>query len=149
MTASDRLTYVLNHYSEDGASHFAHVLGLIQELAKQGVSVRLIIEKGDRPRQLDDRVEVVVLKPSSRAARLVNLYREVKRSQRLGYDTVFVRIAVWSALVSILATRGGRGRVFFWQSGTTIEFDGGSAPQYLGAWFGNFVTRLSRVPNRC
>lgn len=119
-----RLVYVLNSYSPTDSSHFAHVRSLLNELAGQGVSVRLIVEKGEVPDGLHHRVAAEALpRRASAVVRMLDLVRAVRRAQAEGFRTVFVRISAWSALACILACAGARGRVFYWQSGTTIEFD--------------------------
>lgn len=119
-----RLVYVLNTYSATDSSHFAHVRGLLNELAAQGLDLRLIVEKGEVPDGLHSRVDGESLPARhSPLMRMLDLVRAVRRAQAEGYRTVFVRISAWSALACIVASLGSRGRVFYWQSGTTIEFD--------------------------
>jgi glycosyltransferase involved in cell wall biosynthesis len=123
-TAGPKLVYLMNHFSRTGSSHFAHVLGLLDELGQLRVRVRLIIEKGELPTGLHENVEAVLL-PESRTVgmRMRKLHGQLASARQDGFRTVFVRITPWAALVAILAMRGRRGRVFFWQSGTTIELD--------------------------
>ena len=40
-----KLIYILNQYSNKEGSHFFHVLHLLEEMAKNGVEITLVIEK--------------------------------------------------------------------------------------------------------
>lgn len=124
MTAMPGLLYVLNHYSAASAGHFGHVIPLLNELSRQGVRIRLLIEKGDgRPDALEEGIDCVVLSPSSAVTRMLGVARSCRRASREGYQRVFVRISLWTAVVALLSTRGTQTRVAFWLSGTTLGFD--------------------------
>lgn len=124
MTVTPGLLYVLNHYTAASASHFGHVIPLLNELNRQGVRIRLLIEKGDgRPDALEEGIDCVVLPPSSAVERMLGVARSCRRASRDGYQRVFVRISLWTAVVAVLSTRGTRSRVAFWLSGTTLGFD--------------------------
>lgn len=121
----EKLLYLMNHYSVSGSSHFQHIVHLLEQIAEQGAHVLLLIEKADSlPEVHHPNIDVVGLRQDlGPAGRWFALASELNRALRAGYRTVFVRISVWSALSAIWACRFGRGKVFFWQSGTTIEFD--------------------------
>ena len=115
----------MNEYSPSLSSHLAHVLGLLEAMASQGTQIWLLVERAEVvPPVIHERIRVSCL-PTGLGGirRWLGLYREISRARRQGYTTAFIRISSWSALAAIVALRGRRGRVFFWQSGTTIEFD--------------------------
>nr|WP_255353846.1 glycosyltransferase family 4 protein [Phycicoccus sp. Soil748] len=136
---------MLNHYSARSASHFNHVLPLLEALVRRGIEIRLLIEKADDPLFLGTGIEVRHPRtPLHPALRWMWLVREVRRARAKGFSTAFVRIASFSALATILAL-GRRGRVYFWLSGTTLEFDK-SQPRSINKlkWWARtyFPTRL-------
>lgn len=122
---AEKLLYVMNHYSPTGSSHFSHVFSLLEAMADQGTRVLVLIERAEEvPRLEHPNLQIRCMGQSGNGPlRWLRLVAAVSSAISDGYRTVFIRISVWSALASILAARGGRGTVFFWQSGTTIEFD--------------------------
>lgn len=121
----EKLLYLMNHYSPRGATHFGHLVELLESLADQGVQILLLIEKAQAlPAVRSPRIEVQAMPPDVGGfKRWIALVMAVASANRRGYRTVFVRISAWSALAALAASAFGRGRVFYWQSGTTIEFD--------------------------
>lgn len=120
---SRRFTYILNHYSEQEASHFYHVLGLLEALGRRGTLITLVIEKADCiPRFKSANITVIVLKHRG-MLRFVELFSVVKGLIRMGHTRTFVRIAAMATIIASLAHRLFGGQVFLWQSGTTLEYD--------------------------
>ena len=119
-----KLVYVLNHYSKDESSHFVHVLALVEELARRGVRILLVIEKAvDLPAIASANVEIIGLREPGPMRRLLRLAREIRSAARSGYRTVFVRIAIPAALAAAVGCLGTGARVFYWQSGTVHAID--------------------------
>lgn len=123
-TAVVKLVYVLNHYSKDESSHFVHVLPLLDELARRGVKILLVIEKAaDLPAIAHANVEVIGIRENVPTRRLVRLSGIIRAAVKSGYRTVFVRIAVPAALAAVAGCLGSDARVFYWQSGTVHAID--------------------------
>ena len=119
-----KLIYVLNHYSKDESSHFVHVLPLIEELARCGVRIVLVIEKTvDLPVIVNANVEIIGLREPGPVRRFLRLSREIRAAVKRGYRTVFVRIAVPATLAAVVGCLGTGARVFYWQSGTVHAID--------------------------
>lgn len=119
-----KLTYVLNHYSEEEASHFVHVLYLIERMAGKGCKITLLIEKADKlPVFENDNVKV--MRPFTKLPLLRHLEMFVRIIFLIlsGYKRTFVRIAAPAAIVASLAHRICGGRSYLWQSGTAYEHD--------------------------
>lgn len=124
MPKSKKLIYILNSYSAVDSSHFQHVLGLLEEMAKLGIEIALIIEKADRaPVFQQSSISVTVLKSRQKLQRFFELFLVLFCLIRRGYRRTFVRIAAPAALTATLAHRMFGGVVYLWQSGTTLEFD--------------------------
>lgn len=118
------LVYVLNQFSSNESSHFVHVANLLEQIARRGVAVTLIIEKSDAgPTLKGDSVKVIRLPPSSAILRQWRLTRAVRREVAGGTASVFVRIAVPAALACVAGCVGTGARVFYWQSGTVHAID--------------------------
>lgn len=119
-----KLVYVLNHYSKDASSHFVHVLPLMEELARRGVRILLVIEKADDlPAVANANIEIIGLREPGPVRRFLRLVREIRAAAGRGYRTVFVRIAVPATLAAVTACLGTGARVFYWQSGTVHAID--------------------------
>jgi len=119
-----RLVYVLNRYSPGDASHFWHVLHLLEELAARGVSILLLIEKADGvPAFHNPGIRVQALRTRLPGLRHLELLLRLRRAVRAGYNRIFVRIAMAAALCAQLAATFSDARVYFWQSGTVHAFD--------------------------
>lgn len=121
---TQKLIYILNSYSEKDASHFTHVLHLLEVLAEQGCDVILVIEKpeGALPR-IHERIQVVGLKSRLPVLRHLELFWLVSQLIRRGYTVSFVRITAAASIMASLAHKWRGGRSYLWQSGTTIEHD--------------------------
>lgn len=114
----------MNHYSPGDASHFWHVLHLLEELAGRGVSILLLIEKADGvPSFTNPAIRVQALRTRLPGLRHLELLVHLRRAVRAGYTRIFVRIAMVAALCAKLATTFSDARVYFWQSGTVHAFD--------------------------
>jgi len=121
---SRKLIYILNSYSTNESSHFHHVLGLLEALTARGIEITLVIEKADSiPTFANANINVIALKQRSGLLRFVELFRIITGLIKKGFAKTYIRIAAPAALTATLAHRLFGGSVFFWQSGTTIEYD--------------------------
>ncbi|OGT05212.1 MAG: hypothetical protein A2143_09090 [Gallionellales bacterium RBG_16_57_15] len=121
---SKKLIYILNSYSVTESSHFHHVLGLLEALATRGIEIALVIEKADSiPTFSSANISVIALKHRSGLRRFLELFQVITHLIRQGFARTYVRIAAPAALTATLAHRLLGGAVFFWQSGTTLEYD--------------------------
>jgi len=119
-----KFTYILNQYTPDEASHFYHVLHLLEQMARHNVSIALIIEKGKTAPSLSvDNIEVHLQKSTSPLFRFFELVGLLRHLSARGYDRIFVRISTFAALAGVTASIGTGASVFYWNSGTTIEHD--------------------------
>lgn len=120
-----RLIYILNQYSPQEASHFHHVLHLLDVLAEQeGIDVTLIIEKASEPPVLaNSRIDIVLQTARTPLTRFLELRRLVRSRIVDGATQVFVRISTFGALAAISGAAGTSARVHYWNSGTTIAHD--------------------------
>lgn len=137
-----RLVYILNSFSSHEASHFSHVVDLLDEIARNGVDIDVVIEKArDLPRFSEKSVRVHALSNSAPVLRQVELFRLLRRLIRDGAEAVFTRIAVPAGLISVLACMGTRAQSFYWQSGTVHDFDRRApwSPAKLKWWLGTHV----------
>ncbi len=120
---SKNLIYVLNSYSDDESSHFHHIINLLEELAKQNIKVTLLIEKAySVPTFSNPNIEIVPLKCTG-ITRFIELFKFISTRSKIDAYSVYIRITSISAIISKLATFNTNSRVFFWQSGTTHEWD--------------------------
>ena len=143
-----KLIYILNSYSSNDSSHFHHVLGLLEALAERGIEITLVIEKADSiPTFTHSNIRVIALKHRQGLLRFVELFRVISRLIHQGFDRTYIRIAAPAALTATLAHRIYGGSVFFWQSGTTIEYDAAQPMTlkklkwYLGSHLPNALAR--------
>lgn len=119
-----KLLYILNAYSESDASHFTHILHLLEVMAEQGCEIVLLIEKpGTLPKFKNPAITVLGLRTKQPLLRHVELFTKIAGLIRQGYRTTFVRIAAPASIVASLAHRLFGGRCLLWQSGTTHEYD--------------------------
>lgn len=119
-----KLIYILNSYSSSDSSHFNHVPALLEALAARGIEVVLVIEKADSiPTFTDTNISVIRIKHRHSLSRFLELFMVITHLRRRGFMRTYVRIAAPAALIAALVYRLFGGQVFFWQSGTTIEFD--------------------------
>ncbi|UFS69929.1 glycosyltransferase family 4 protein [Geomonas sp. RF6] len=119
-----KLVYILNRYGAAEASHFHHILGLLETMAEQGCQIALVIEKADSiPAFRTPRVRVIPLRRRKGVGRFLELFATIRALIKEGYTSTFVRIAAPAALTATAAHRIFGGAVFFWQSGTTLEYD--------------------------
>ncbi|KUJ63725.1 hypothetical protein AR687_00625 [Flavobacteriaceae bacterium CRH] len=123
MENSKKLIYILNHYSENSTQHFFHVLNLLEEIAQNGVSIKLIIEKSEsEPIVNNSNIEVFCLRKKG-VFRLLELFDLISKKQKQGYNKLFVRITNWGAIMAILNSLFTKLEVYYWHSGTVFEFD--------------------------
>lgn len=118
-----KLIYILNQYSNKEGSHFYHILHLLEEMAKNGVNIKLIIEKAtDIPNFNIPNIEVITQKKSGfkRPFELFNILRKLNKQ---GYKKTFVRISQNGAIPAIIVSKLYTGEVYYWQSGTTYILD--------------------------
>lgn len=118
-----KLIYILNQYSNKEGSHFYHILSLLEEIAKNGVDIKLIIEKAtDIPHFNIPNIEVIAQKQSG-IKRPIELFGILKKLNKQGYKKSFIRISQNGAIPAILVSKLYGGEVYFWQSGTTHEIE--------------------------
>jgi glycosyltransferase involved in cell wall biosynthesis len=119
-----KLIYILNSYASNEASHFHHVLGLLEALAARGIEIALIIERAHAvPQFQNSSIVVYPIAPQSVLPRRLELQRLMHKLVRAGYQRSYVRIAAITALQATLAHMLYGGQAFLWQSGTTIDYD--------------------------
>jgi glycosyltransferase involved in cell wall biosynthesis len=119
-----RLIYVLNSYKKNESSHFFHVLHLLSVLSQRGVQIVLLIEKAyDLPTFKEENIKVIGLKNQNGLKRVVELYKLVKYYNKQGYRRTYIRISSITAIIAAISNKLNGGITFFWQSGTTIEWD--------------------------
>jgi len=93
-------------------------------MAKRKIEIVLLIEKAnDIPLFEESNVKVITLKNKKGLKRFFELYKVVSQLNREGYLRTYIRIASLTAIVSSIASKLNGGKTFFWQSGTTIEWD--------------------------
>ncbi len=115
-----KLIYILNHYASNQASHFYHILHLLEEIASNGVEIALVIEKADElPRLNHDRIQIIAQKEIHPLKRMVELFGILKRLNARGFKKIFIRISQNAALPAIAVSRLYGSEVYYWQSGTT------------------------------
>jgi glycosyltransferase involved in cell wall biosynthesis len=121
---NNKLLYILNSYSKNESSHFFHVLNLLSVMATKGVDIVLLIEKAsDVPIFPEKNVKVMTLTNKKGIGRFLELYKSVVSLNNQGYHHTYIRISSFTAIVASLANKLNGGKTFFWQSGTTIEWD--------------------------
>lgn len=118
-----RLIYVLPYYFRNVPTHFEHILNLVSEIARSGVDVQLVVERGDAPEGVENSARVHVLKPTGPVRRRLALFVLVRRLARdPGKVAAFVRISAPTAL-TVKAACGRRSRVVLWNSATNFQHD--------------------------
>lgn len=116
----NKLIYILNHYASNQASHFYHILHLLEEIASHGVEIALVIEKADElPRFNHDRIQIIAQKEIHPLKRMVELFGILKRLNARGFKKIFIRISQNAALPAIAVSKLYGSEVYYWQSGTT------------------------------
>ena len=116
-----KLIYILNQYSNKEGSHFYHILHLLEEMAKNEVDIKLIIEKAtDIPNFDIPNIEVMAQKQNG-FRRPIELFLILKRLNQRGYKKTFIRISQNGAIPAIVVSKLYGGEVYYWQSGTTHE----------------------------
>lgn len=114
-----KLIYILNQYSNKEGSHFYHILHLLEEMAKNGVDIKLVIEKAtDVPNFNIPNIEVIAQKKSG-LMRAFELFNILKKLNKQGYKKTFIRISQNGAIPAILVSKIYGGEVYYWHSGTT------------------------------
>lgn len=138
-----KLNYILNHYDPFASTHFAHVTGLLAELAVQGCAVNLFVEKTSGPLPQLPGVRVRALRLRAPLVRHIELFLRLCLASLAGYKSTFIRISAPAAIVASICHSVSGGRAYLWQSGTTREFDLG---QKWGWSRVHWVVR-SAIPN--
>ena len=116
-----KLIYILNQYSNKEGSHFFHILHLLEEMAKNGVEITLVIEKAtDIPEFNIPNIRVIAQKQSG-IKRMFELFSILKKLNKQGYKKTFVRISQNGAIPAILVSKLYGGEVYYWQSGTNYD----------------------------
>ena len=112
-----KLIYILNQYSNKEGSHFFHILNLLEEMAKNGIEIILVIEKAkDIPEFNLDNIKVIAQKENG-IKRFFELFNILKRLNKQGYKKTFIRISQNGAIPAILVSKLYGGEVYYWQSG--------------------------------
>ena len=117
-----KLVYIMNHYSEESASHFYHILNLLNSISLEGVFVYLVIEKASSNPNFDinSNIEVIVQKRSF-LFRPLELAFILFKLRLKGAKKTFVRISQNAAVPAIIVSRIFGGEVYYWHSGTTYS----------------------------
>lgn len=114
-----KLIYILNQYSNKEGSHFYHILHLLEEIAKNNVDIKLIIEKAtDIPNFNIPNIEVIAQKEKG-IKRPIELFKILKELNKQGYKKTFIRISQNGAVPAIIVSKLYGGEVYYWHSGTT------------------------------
>lgn len=114
-----KLIYILNQYSNKEGSHFYHILHLLEEIAKNNVDIKLIIEKAtDIPNFNIPNIEVIAQKEKG-IKRPIELFKILKELNKQGYKKTFIRISQNGAAPAIIVSKLYGGEVYYWHSGTT------------------------------
>ncbi|MCE2790097.1 MAG: glycosyltransferase family 4 protein [Saprospiraceae bacterium] len=116
-----KFIYILNHYSDTSASHFYHILHLVEEIARQDTDIALIIEKCDGlpspAADVSSRIRILGQKASSSWSRPFELSRLLFALNAEGYHTVFIRISWVAAVVAIITSWFTGQKTWYWLSG--------------------------------
>lgn len=119
-----KLIYIMNSYSKNDASHFFHILGLLEELASRNIQIILIIEKAsESPVFISKKIQVVTLKKWCGIGRYFELMFTLKKYIKLGYKNTFIRITTLTAFFAAITHKIYGGNTYLWLSGTTLEYD--------------------------
>lgn len=137
-----KLIYILNSYSNDEASHFAHLTHLLREIARQDCEITLIIEKlHSMPERIDGAFQIIGLKHRKPLLRHIELFYHIVRLIKQGYNRSFYRINAPACIIGSIAHQIFGGKTYLWQSGTTHEFDWGQPFGFkkFKWWFSSYV----------
>lgn len=119
-----KLIYILNSYSTNEASHFEHIINLLQVMAEQDVRICLIVEKLQGVVETNhSNFKVYGLKSKNPFLRQIELFNKIRELIAEGYNASFIRITAWSTVTASTAHFIFGGRTYLWQSGMTHEFD--------------------------
>lgn len=119
-----KLVYILNHYSNNSAQHFYHVVHLLECMAKLGIKIILIIEKADDVPVIENpNIEVMVQKEKGKLGRVLELNRMLSDVQKRGYDHIFIRISTNAGIIAIHSAKIHGGISYYWQSGDNFTYD--------------------------
>lgn len=130
------MIYVLNNYSSKSTEHFYHVLNLLENIAEKGVKIALVIEKADDiPETSSANIQVICQTQKNSFFRGIELFYILKRLIRKGYNRTFIRISINSTLIAIIANKIHKGKVYYWQSGTTYNLDKEKLKKNKIKWF--------------
>jgi len=116
-----KLIYILNHYSASSASHFYHILYLVEEIARQGTNVALIIEKCEGlpvvAQDVSGRIRILGQKSTRPWSRPIELFRMLFALNAEGYHAVFIRISWVAAVIAIITSWCTSQKTWYWLSG--------------------------------
>lgn len=113
-----KLVYILNHYSKKSPSHFNHVFNLLEELASNDIYIYLVIEKAeDLPTINNPKIYVYVQKYKIFILRFFELFFKLLELNKIGYNTVFIRISKIAGIVAVLVKGFKKIKVYYWLSG--------------------------------
>ena len=112
-----KLIYILNQYSSAEASHFYHILFLLEEISKNDVEIVLIIEKAKSIPVFKIPNVKVIAQEKKGILRFFELFYILKKLNKSGFKKTFVRISQNGALPAILVSKFYGGIVYYWHSG--------------------------------
>ncbi len=139
-TKKKRLVYILNYVDSSDVQHFVHVIHLLRTLEEKfGWEVALLSEKGGRGCQIVNGKRVRYLSQNSKLLRVAALVVVLVQLRHEGYRLVFVRISKPAALISAIVGIAFGMRVFYWQSGTTHDWD--QSKSTLERWVGSVIDK--------
>ena len=149
-----KLIYVMNSYSQKSDEHFFHIINLLENLADKGVDIALIIEKSEGlPVFKNKSVRVFSVTQGDTFTRILSYIKILSKLYKEGYKKIFIRISQPAAILSILYSFFNKLQVYYWHSGTVLEYDKNhkSTKQYLidhfKFWFiHNFCFRFVTGP---
>lgn len=119
-----KLVYILNSYSENTATHFKHIIHLLEVMANRGVKICLVIEKLEGEVYISNKnIQVNALKSKNTFKRQIELFLLILKLKKQGYNKCFIRISSWATIIASLAHFLKDNSTFLWQSGTTHEYD--------------------------
>lgn len=119
----NKLVYVLHKYDDNDSTHFVHVINLLKEISVLGVRVHIIIEKSETVPEIDSELVTVERLTRTGLSRYLELMLKLMSVYRKGYKKVFIRITSVTAIISSLTGKLFDVDSYFWQSGTTLDWD--------------------------
>lgn len=113
---TNQICYIVPSYSQNEASHMAHLPHFLSEVGKY-CDVHVIIQRGRGQPEIPNVRSVYVQRPGNHFRRALELTRVAYRLWQQGCRKFFVRISASAALVLGLLGRILRFHVYYWVSG--------------------------------